>query len=108
VSESPERCLIDEAHRITGLPKRNIQYLAQKGRIPGASRLGMRWTFDKATLRRWAREGDHTPCQKTPTVEAKTVRGGRVSKSVDSSTVAAYEQAIGIKPGHSAISLSRR
>lgn len=108
MTAQPERCLIDEAHRITGLPKRNLQYLALQGRIPGASRLGSRWTFDRATLRRWAREGDHKPCQKTPIVEAPTEPGGPGSRSTASSIAEAFERMYGLKPSRGETPSSRR
>lgn len=46
-----ERCLTDEAVGIVGIPARNLQDMASQGKIPGAAKIGKRWTFDLALLR---------------------------------------------------------
>lgn len=48
-----ERCMIEEAHMITGLPERTLQSLSARGEIWGAAKLGRRWTFDRNRLRAW-------------------------------------------------------
>ena len=51
----PERCMIEEAHLITGLPERTLQSLSAQGEIWGAAKLGRRWTYDRQRLRAWVR-----------------------------------------------------
>ena len=48
-----ERCMIEEAHLITGLPERTLQSLSARGEIWGAAKLGRRWTYDRQRLRAW-------------------------------------------------------
>lgn len=43
----PERIRADAVAAITGLSTRAVQSLALRGIIPGAARLGRRWTFDE-------------------------------------------------------------
>ncbi len=50
-----ERCMIEEAHLITGLPERTLQSLSAQGQIWGAAKLGRRWTYDRQRLRAWVR-----------------------------------------------------
>jgi hypothetical protein len=50
--EAPiERGGLEEAVAILGLPERTVQSMAARGEIPGAAKLGRRWTFDIARLR---------------------------------------------------------
>lgn len=51
--EEPERIRINEAVMKTGLAKRTIQKMAQRGEIPGAAKLGSVWTFNRIKLARW-------------------------------------------------------
>ena len=51
----PERCMIEEAHLITGLPERTLQSLSARGEVWGAAKLGRRWTYDRQRLRAWVR-----------------------------------------------------
>lgn len=53
-----ERCLIEEAQNITGLPPRTLQSLSARGEIWGAAKLGRRWTYDRMRLRAWVRANE--------------------------------------------------
>lgn len=53
-----ERCMIEEAHLITGLPPRTLQSLSARGEIWGAAKLGRRWTYDRMRLRAWVRANE--------------------------------------------------
>jgi excisionase family DNA binding protein len=46
-----ERGTVEAAATILGLPQRTVQDLAARGEIPGAAKLGRRWTFDLHKLR---------------------------------------------------------
>jgi hypothetical protein len=41
---------------ILGIPRRTVQQLAKRGKLPGAAKFGRRWTFDIAKLRRLVRD----------------------------------------------------
>lgn len=53
---SHERILLPEAQGITGLSKRTLQQLSQRGLVDGAAKLGRRWTYDHKRLRKWVQE----------------------------------------------------
>lgn len=48
-----ERITAEAAACVVGVPVRTIQALACRGEIPGAAKIGRRWTFDEARLRVW-------------------------------------------------------
>lgn len=48
-----ERIRIDDVVLKTGLAKRTVQKMAQRGEIPGAAKLGTVWTFNRYKLARW-------------------------------------------------------
>lgn len=54
----PERLRINEAVLKTGLAKRTIQKMAQRGEIPGAAKLGSVWTFSRHKLARWISDAE--------------------------------------------------
>lgn len=54
----PERLRINEAALKTGLAKRTIQKMAQRGEIPGAAKLGTVWTFNRHKLARWINDAE--------------------------------------------------
>lgn len=56
--EEPERLRINEAVMKTGLAKRTIQKMAQRGEIPGAAKLGSVWTFSRHKLARWIKDAE--------------------------------------------------
>jgi excisionase family DNA binding protein len=49
----PERISTRDAALICGLSQRKLQQLCQQGEIPGAARLGGKYTLDEALLRAW-------------------------------------------------------
>jgi Helix-turn-helix domain len=53
---SVERGSTAQAMAILGLPPRTIQDRAARGKIPGAAKLGRRWTFDLKELRRFVKQ----------------------------------------------------
>lgn len=59
-----ERVQVDAVVHKTGLAKRTIQKMAQRGDIPGAAKLGSTWTFDRIKLARWIRNKERE-CQIT-------------------------------------------
>jgi excisionase family DNA binding protein len=50
-SARPERIKTAEAALILGLSVRTAQSMAARGELPGAARIGQRWTFNEAKLR---------------------------------------------------------
>jgi predicted DNA-binding transcriptional regulator AlpA len=62
-----ERALVGEAMQITGLKRRTLQSLAQRGHIPGAGKLGATWTFDRTRLRQWIAAQERAACHRTST-----------------------------------------
>ena len=54
-----ERVRIEEAERIIGLGRRQIEKMAATGKIPGAIKFGRRWTFNLIQLRHFIKmEGE--------------------------------------------------
>jgi hypothetical protein len=60
---SAERVPIHKAVAILGLPLRTVQELSARGKIPGAAKLGRRWTFDIEKLRRLVRQRERETWQ---------------------------------------------
>ena len=85
-----ERIQAAAAVRITGLSRRAIQEMAARGEIPGAAKLGARWTFDEAKLRRWVKAREEEGCRGISTDAAKS--GGRESRFAAATFAEAYEQ----------------
>jgi excisionase family DNA binding protein len=50
-----ERVKIERAGQILGLQPRTVQKMAQRGELPGAAKLGRRWTFNEDKLRGFVR-----------------------------------------------------
>jgi excisionase family DNA binding protein len=50
-----ERGVLREAAAILGLSERTVRMLADLGELPGAVKIGRRWTFDLEQLRRYVR-----------------------------------------------------
>ena len=94
----PERVSISEAMLIAGRPKRTMQALAAEGKIPGAAKLGGRWTFDERRLRGWIQEQEGETCQRNlPPQRAATGAAksyGRGSWSAALNDDGAYERAM--------------
>ena len=58
-----ERGTAKQAAAILGVPTRTIQDLAARGEIPGAAKLGRRWTFDLEKLRRLLKQKERETWQ---------------------------------------------
>ena len=58
-----ERVSIERAAVILGPPLRTVQALAARGEIPGAAKIGGRWTFDIEKLRRLVRQRERETWQ---------------------------------------------
>lgn len=59
-THAPERILIGPACAITGLPRRTLLDLSNRGCVPGAAKLGQRWTFNEKRLRQWISDQEAT------------------------------------------------
>jgi excisionase family DNA binding protein len=57
-----ERGTIEEAVEILGLPMRTVQAMAARGGLPGAAKIGRRWTFGLAALRQFVKEKERQAC----------------------------------------------
>jgi len=57
-NEETERIRIHDVVLKTGLSKRTIQKMAQRGRIPGAAKLGTVWTFNRKKLASWIADAE--------------------------------------------------
>jgi Helix-turn-helix domain len=58
-----ERITIGAAVGVLGVPERTVRDLALRGEIPGAAKIGGRWTFDLARLREYFRRQEAATCQ---------------------------------------------
>ena len=61
--ELPERGPIGKAAAILGLPLRTVQDQSARGEIPGAAKIGGRWTYDIETLRRHVKQRERETWQ---------------------------------------------
>ena len=79
-----ERVKIERAGQILGLQPRTVQKMAQRGELPGAAKLGRRWTFNEDKLRSYVRhkvrETWHVP-NHLPDVTGARMSSGAASKS---------------------------
>lgn len=89
-----ERCLIEEAHLITGLPERTLQSLSAQGQIWGAAKLGRRWTYDRQRLRAWVRAKE-AESQRTSTSVRKVEYGTPASPLAGSHIASRLKHMIG-------------
>jgi excisionase family DNA binding protein len=58
---TPARITADNAAMMLGIPLRTVQQMAAAGDLPGAVKVGKRWTFCPAKLRKWLDEGAMQP-----------------------------------------------
>lgn len=103
-ARKPGRITADEAAHITGLSVRAVQDMALRGDIPGAAKLGKRWTFDAGEIEAWIKtqvqatkdraESARAP-RKTATSSGGPARPMRAFKSTEAGSREAYERAIG-------------
>jgi hypothetical protein len=52
---APERVTIERAEAILGVANRTVQGMSERGEIPGAAKIGRRWTYDVNKLRGYVR-----------------------------------------------------
>ena len=93
----PERIQSPEAAAITGLSLWNIQSMAIRGEIPGAAKLGNRWTFDIGKLRRWITHKEGEACRVVET-RRRADFDVRRAWSENARYEEAYERALGLDP----------
>lgn len=65
---------------ITGRQARALRDLAGVGKVPGAGKIGARWTFDVAKLRAWINAAEAVPCQNAQKPR-HTATGGRTART---------------------------
>jgi excisionase family DNA binding protein len=74
-----ERVKIERAGQILGLQPRTVQKMAQRGELPGAAKLGRRWTFNEDKLRSYVRHKEretwHAPNHLPDVTGARTFSG---------------------------------
>jgi hypothetical protein len=81
----PQRCTLQTATAMLGLSARAVQALAARGDIPGAAKIGRRWTFDLDTLRRFIKNKESEVWQsarRPPDVTGAAPLYGVASRSV--------------------------
>ena len=59
----PERISISFVADILGISARTMRHMAQRGELPGAAKIGRRWTFDEARIRAYVRRQEAATCQ---------------------------------------------
>lgn len=97
LARRPERVTIDGAVAILGVPARTVQALAAAGELPGSAKIGRRWTFDEAALRRWVAEKERETCRSEMprrTAIGAAMSCGGASRSAARNSDGAYEQAM--------------
>src|SRR5579863_9284604 len=113
-----ERIQIEAACAIVGVCERTMQGLALRGEMPGAAKIGGRWTFNERVLRAHVRAEEERVCQRKreagslvpPRTGASgaTTDGMGGSKSMGESIAGAYEQLIQSRRKRSATKTSSR
>jgi Helix-turn-helix domain len=81
-----ERVSIEKAAAILGPVVRTVQDLAARGEIPGAAKIGGRWTFDIEKLRRLVRQRERETWQsgkRRPDATGGAVPSGRGLRYAD-------------------------
>jgi hypothetical protein len=92
-----ERIRIATAVAILGVPERTVRDLALRGEIPGAAKIGGRWTFDLARLREYIRHREAATCQSARPQRAHSgvaTSFGVVRRSADRTSSGRYGQTI--------------
>src|SRR5262245_11243212 len=93
-----ERGSANEAAEILGVPVRTVRAHASRGELPGAGKIGGRWTFDLIKLRQYVRRREVESCQQSarpqrvPSGAAVFSGGGR--RSVAGTLNGRYAQVI--------------
>jgi len=100
LAKAAERVTIEGAAIILGVPARTVQSLAAAGTLPSAAKVGRRWTFDEAALRRWLtgqEAAEARRCRSEKPRRAATgaaASSGGASRSAARRSGGAYEQAM--------------
>jgi hypothetical protein len=83
VSNSPtrERITIEIAVGILGISARAVQQMALRGQIPGAAKIGRRWTFDEKKLRGFVRQREEEAWQDASERPRLELSGGATSST---------------------------
>ena len=90
-----ERVSIHKAVAILGLPLRTVQELSARGEIPGAAKLGRRWSFDIEKLRRLVRQRERETWQNgkhRPDATGAAIPSGRGLKFVGAKSDGRFTQ----------------
>src|SRR3954451_8890051 len=82
-----ERVCIGIASAILGRGSRSVLDLAARGELPGAAKIGGRWTFDLAKLRAYVREREQA-CHRRGTEHRRRI--ARTSTNAEKYGGAAY------------------
>ena len=92
---SAERVPIAQAAAILGPPVRTMQDIAARGEIPGAAKIGGRWTFDIEKLRRLVRQRERETWQngrRQPDATGAAIPCGRGLKFVGAKSDGRFAQ----------------
>jgi hypothetical protein len=60
-----DRIRIERAGQILGLATRTVQKMSQRGELPGAARMGRRWTYNEEKLHGYVRNKERETCQQS-------------------------------------------
>jgi hypothetical protein len=95
-----ERIQSDQAVSILGISLRAVQDLADRGLLPSAAQYRRNWTFNEQVLRNYVAEREQATRDKAQ-VRIKTAPSNRkpVDRAPSHGWQAAYEKALGLKPG---------
>jgi hypothetical protein len=73
-----ERVTIERAAPMIGLPVKTARGMAARGAIPGAARIGKRWTFDVGVLRAWIEGQQIKPFEPVRDLYRELVASGNI------------------------------
>lgn len=95
-----ERIQSHQARAILGVSLRSVQNLAAGGVLPSAAKYARDWTFDEAALRRYVTEREQATRDKAKVrIKLATSERKSVDRAPSHGSQAAYERALGLKPG---------
>jgi hypothetical protein len=93
VHESAARVQTADAARLLGVSARTVQYLAGRGELPGAAKIGQTWTFCLEKLRRFV-AAQESICATKKTYIKEAASGGCAPRSGAENAAKAYELAM--------------
>ena len=95
-----ERIQSHQARAILGVSLRSVQNLAAGGVLPSAAKYARDWTFDEKALRGYVAEREQATRDKARVrINAAPSNKKSVDRAPSHGSQAAYEQALGLKPG---------